>query len=166
MDGMSQTRPNGLVMLTIGVLLAGVVLAYSLPAVRTGRADAEDSASRFTSLADVTKVMQDAGAWSLAIAHLGVLGAIVAALAIPREERTFRALCVSVGAVAAMAVPLWVARHLHGAHLGAGMITAWLAFAAAAALPWWALRVDEATSPRRAARDVAPPSWMDRMDRR
>jgi multiple sugar transport system permease protein len=122
---------QGLIILS---LVGAVVVSRILPA-----ASGPDGAIE---LAQLSEVMTAKGAgWVPTLSWFGVIVALIAAFAFPREERFIQAVTISLGSIAAMAMPAYVSANLTtleptAERLGPGLIAGWLLLATAAVLPW------------------------------
>lgn len=122
-------------LLAVAFIVVGGYLAYTLGAVQL-------SDGSTLSLKEVSKKFTFKGnSWVLTLSWFGALVAILAALLIPHAERLVHCLGVTLGALLAMAFPLFTQRHLSLANedatkLGTGQIGALICFAVAAVIPW------------------------------
>lgn len=129
----------------VAAVLLGALLLRSLSAVATPDGSLD--------LARVGELLTVRGAgWVTTLSWLGGIIAVVSALAFPRSERFIQAVAITFGALAALALPLYVATHLAEIDegvtgLGGGPLAAMLCFGAAAVLPWLGLLTWDRTNP-------------------
>jgi multiple sugar transport system permease protein len=122
----------------VATIIAGLILAYTLPAVELA------DGSTF-SIQEANEELTFTGdGWVLTLMWTAALLVIVAAVVFPRSERFIQTLAVCGGSIVAMSFPFYVSRHLtlideDATGLGNGLIGAWIAFGVAAALPWFSL---------------------------
>src|SRR5215213_6912665 len=122
---------QGLIVLA---LVGAVVVSRVLPA-----ASGPDGAIE---LAHLSEIMTAKGAgWVPTLSWFGVIVALIAAFVFPREERFIQAVTISLGSIAAMAMPAYVAANLTtldptAEQIGPGLVAGWLLLATAAVLPW------------------------------
>lgn len=140
MDNIRETRSVGLATAVGTTLGIGVVLGYALPWVTFGADDFGDGGDRIK-LGDIGALLTIFGrGWMLDLARLGVVLAVVAALAFPRSQRTLQALLVSAGGAAALMLPIYILTQLEGGDSpGAGLILFAVAAGVTAILPWVAV---------------------------
>lgn len=121
--------------LTVALIAIGGYLAYTLANVQLA-----DGST--LSLAEVSKKFTFKGdGWVLTLSWFGAIVAIAAALLIPHAERLVHCLGVTLGALLAMAFPLFTRRNLaivneDATKLGTGLVAALVFFALAAIVPW------------------------------
>ena len=120
--------------LVVLALIGATVVARMLPA-----ASGPDSA---VGLAELTELMTVRGAgWVPTLSWFGIVIALIAVFAFPREERFIQAVAITLGSVAAMVMPVYVRANLTtleptATRLGPGLVAGWLLLGTAAVLPW------------------------------
>lgn len=117
------------------VMLAGVGLANRLPAIVQERGTGVPLSEV---AAEITKI---GDGWVMTLAWLAGIIAALSVLVFPLEERFIQAVATSLGSLAVLVLPFFVARNLtllspQGVALGPGLIGMVAAFVAAAVLPW------------------------------
>jgi len=119
-----------------GVLLLGLLLAYTLPAIGANGEFEDDESLGFSETGEIVSLMTDRG-WTYDISRLGVVVAIIAAIALPRPLSAIQRVIVTIGALAGLAFPLLGVRPiLEGDSLGIGLILFSVANLVAVALAW------------------------------
>jgi len=121
-------------LLIAGALVGAAVVALLLPA-----AVGPDVAVGLAELNDIL-TLKGAG-WVPTLSWFGVIAALIATFAFPREERFIQAVTISLGSLAAMATPAYTRANLttlvpDAVALGPGLIAGWLLLGTAALLPW------------------------------
>lgn len=133
---MGGDRSTKVIVGVAGTLGLGIVLGYALPWV-TSSGDYGDSSS--ASLSDVGTVLNMVNrGWAYDLARLGVVAAIVAAVAFPRRLRSPQALVITLGSVLGLMLPIVLKTKAFGDGdaMGSGMIPFGLACVVAAIAPW------------------------------
>jgi multiple sugar transport system permease protein len=120
--------------LIAAALIGAAVVAMVLPA-----AVGPDTAVGLAELNDVV-TLKGAG-WVPTLSWFGVIAALLAAFAFPREERFIQAVTISLGSLAAMVTPAYARVNLttlvpDATTIGPGLVVGWLLLATAALLPW------------------------------
>jgi Zn-dependent protease with chaperone function len=137
MEDYQSTHSVKLAISTAGVLALGMIFLYAMPVLTVRDSGFGETTTEHVKYGDVKPLMGLAGGdWANTFLWIGLIAAIVAAVALPNSHRQLRAVVASAGAIAMMAVPFWLSRHLEGDSLGSGAILAWIAFAIAAIIPW------------------------------
>lgn len=156
MESYQETHSTKLSVAVVALLALGLIFLYALPVITESTTnDFGDATTTHQKYGDLKILMSMAGGdWANTLLWIGLVVGAVAAVAFPKTQRQVQAIAVSAGSIAAMAVPFWLSRHLEGASLGIGAILAWIAFAAAAVLPWVLPKEDE----RQTAYGSAPSS--------
>lgn len=132
MDDVRETRSVGLATAVVATLGIGLILGYALIWV-----SADADAIKLARVGSVLDLYGDG--WILDLARAGVLLALIAALAFPRSQQMPRAVCISAGALTALALPLAVLAKLAPLDSpGAGLILFALAAGITAIIPWLA----------------------------
>ena len=98
-----------------------------------------------------TLTIKGAG-WVPTLGWLGGIIAFLAAFVFPRDERFIQAVTITLGSVAAMAIPAYVGANLttlepDATGIGPGLTWAWALLGAAAILPWFGLLTWDRTRP-------------------
>jgi hypothetical protein len=127
-----------MVVLVLALLALGAILFYALPAI-----DFDDSFTDETlSFTDVREAPRE---WLWWVAHLGVAGAAIAALALKEADRTNQAWWITVGALLVIPMAISLQVELSDANsdvgesyvsLGSGIWLGCICMIAAAIVPW------------------------------
>jgi hypothetical protein len=143
MNEITDRRSPKLVWGVSGVLGVGLLLAYILPALKEP-GDYYDGPSR-VSMVELNYFLHLSGnGWILDLAKAGIVTAIVAAFAFPRQDRQTQAVVITIGSLIGLYLPFWIHGKLSGGEsLGAGLWILGLACAIAAALPWLLPKLEE-----------------------
>ena len=142
MENFWETRSKIVLIGTVAVLVAGIILAYALPAAN-GTCERNDFVgtkySCSASLSDVTTVLREqyGEGWVYDLAKVGMLVALGAAFGIPATQRNVQRLGVAAGCAAGLALPIYVHSKNadFGAKLGSGLILFSIACIVAAVIP-------------------------------
>jgi multiple sugar transport system permease protein len=135
-----NVRAARLTQILIGAALIGAALvAMFLPAVVS-----PEAAIGLSELNDVL-TLKGAG-WVPTLSWFGVIAALIAAFAFPREERFIQAVTISLGSLAAMATPAYTRANLatlvpEATEIGPGLLIGWLLLGTAVVLPWLGMLV-------------------------
>jgi multiple sugar transport system permease protein len=118
-----------------GVVLLGVLLMLSMPAIELA-----DGTNLPYNDANESLTLGGDG-WVGTLGWFGAAIAIISAFAFPLSERFAGTLAVTLGALLAMVPAYYMSTHLaetdeNATGLGSGLISAWVLFGIAAALPW------------------------------
>lgn len=114
----------------IGAAIVALILPAALgPDIAVGLAELNDALT-----------LKGAG-WVPTLSWFGVIAALIATFAFPREERFIQAVTISLGSLAAMATPVYTRANLttlvpDATAIGPGLIVGWLLLGTAALLPW------------------------------
>jgi multiple sugar transport system permease protein len=93
-------------------------------------------------LGDLNDILTLKGAgWVPTLSWFGLIAALIAAFAFPREERFIQAMTITLGSLAAMVTPAYTRVNLatvvpDATTIGPGLIAGWLLLGTAALLPW------------------------------
>jgi hypothetical protein len=134
MESFGQNRYVPLVVAAILAIGLGAILLYSLDV-----ATYEDDFDSYSiSYSDAQTVMDLSGdGWVRNISLIGMVGAIVSALAFTRRQASLQAIAITICSIAAMAGPIWIATKLEdGEKVGPGLISSIVCFGIAAIVPW------------------------------
>jgi multiple sugar transport system permease protein len=120
-------------LLIAAALIGAAVVALILPAV------GPDVAIGLAELNDVV-TLKGAG-WVPTLSWFGLIIALIATFAFPREERFIQAVTITLASLAAMVTPAYTRANLttlvpEATELGPGLIVGWLLLGTAAILPW------------------------------
>lgn len=96
--------------------------------------------------------------WVPTLGWLGGIIAFIAAFVFPREERFIQAVTISLGSIAAMAIPAYIGANLatlepEATAVGPGLTWPWALLGAAAVLPWFGMLTWDRSRP------VLGPMW-------
>jgi multiple sugar transport system permease protein len=111
------------------------------------------SRTRAIGLGEIGTTLTIKGAgWVPTLGWLGGIIAFLAAFVFPRDERFIQAVTITLGSVAAMAIPAYVGANLttlepEATGIGPGLTWAWALLGAAAILPWFGLLTWDRTRP-------------------
>lgn len=134
-----ESRSGKLVGSVVAVLAFGTLLAYALPAATWSGDDFfGDPASESIGLGELATAIQlfDRG-WTFDLSRIGVILALIAAIAFTRAQRDLQRLLITAGCAAGLVFPIYIYSQLElGASLGFGLILFGLACVVAGALPW------------------------------
>ncbi len=139
MDDFMESRSGKLMGSVVAVLAAGTLLAYILPAATwSGEDFFGDSVSESIGLSELATAIQlfDRG-WTFDLSRIGVIVALIAAIAFTRDQRDLQRVSITAGCAAGLVFPVYIYSQLElGASLGFGLILFGIACVAAGALPW------------------------------
>lgn len=135
MDSYRETHSVNMATIIGGVLVVGTALAYLLTWISN---NSDAYGAQRASLGDVMKALDLMDrSWVADVARLGVVAALVAALALPRTYWFTQQVCISLGGAAALFLPIYVYRKFgDGDHMGAGLIIFALAAVITIIAPW------------------------------
>ncbi len=120
-------------------LIAAAIIGAALVALILPAAIGPDVALGLGELNDVL-TLKGAG-WVPTLSWFGVIAALIAVFAFPREERFIQAVTITLGSLAAMATPFYTRANLptlvpDATSIGPGLVVGWLLLGTAAVLPW------------------------------
>ena len=150
----STTQPSGRVTAP-GAWLTRILVAAALIAVAlvASLAPAVLLVDGSIGLGEIGTVLTIKGAgWVPTLGWLGGIIAFAAAFVFPRQERFIQGVTITLGSVAAMAIPAYVSANLatlqpEATGIGPGLTWSWALLGAAAILPWFGLLTWDRTRP-------------------
>lgn len=150
METFWQTRSKAMVYGVAGVLVAGAICAYAFPSLKfDGYSVFGTSVNESASFGDLKLGLDVADkGWLYDLARLGVIAAIIAAIAFPVAQSGAQRLVIALGCIAGVSLPIYVFTQLEdGVSAGAGLILLLIACSLAGIMALF-VPVEPAESPR------------------